>query len=265
MTLLTMADLEMLVCDKTLLPACDLDFYQRFSIVADTCEAWVRKDNAKWLFSDELIELLWLAYPWGALIAEQTDLYTMFSVWLERADKHIVPSFGLKTLSLDPDIHANYAGRDYPDLTVEWLNALAGNVEVDLSRTLIFSFGGKPNQTTLRNTGSNASQTFPLIKNKKEWQTALAQGDLWIRHQLPKAGKYPYIPAAVYKSGDPDFPREFYPPRNTVGFKDIKGRLWVPDEERGQRHWDVQCVPYGRDNYFKVAPDGRLLGNKPPC
>lgn len=67
------------------------------------------------------------------------------------------------------------------------------------------------------------------------------------------------------KPGDPNFPREFYPPRNTVGFKDNQGRLWIPDTERGQRHWDVQCIPYSLDNYFRVSPDGRLLGNRPPC
>ncbi len=265
MTLLVMADLEMLVCDKTLFNTYDLQFYQRFLTVTDTYEEWVNEHNADWLFSDELLNQLWLAYPWGTQIAAQTDLFTIFSTWLERTNRHIVKSLGLKTLSLAPDIHVNYATRDYPELGVEWLNVLARNVDIELSQTLIFSFTGKPDHITLIDTSNDTSQTFSLVKNEGDWHSALAQGDLWLRHQLPREGDYPYIPAAPYKPGDADFPREFYPSRNTVGFKDNQERLWIPDTERGQRHWDVQCVPYDRNHYFKVSPDGRLLGDKPPC
>lgn len=263
MKLLVIADLEMLVCDKTLIY--DDDFYQRFLTIAETYETWVRQDDAKWLFSDNLINLLWLAYPWDAQIHEHTDLLTIFSTWLERANKQIVKSLDLQTLNIDPDIHSNYAIRDYPDLVLEWLNVLARNVEIDLSQTVIFSWSEKPPQVTLIDSKKHASQTFSLVRNEAEWQNALAQGDLWIRHQLPKEGDYPYIPAESFKPGDANFPRERYSPRNTVGFKDNQGRLWIPDEEGGERHWDVQCLPYGYENYFKVSPDGRLLGNKPPC
>ncbi len=265
MTLFVMADLEMLVCDKTLFNTYDERFYQRFLTITDTYETWVHEQNAGWLFSNELIDQLWLAYPWGAQIHEQTDLLTIFSTWLERTNKYIVISPGLNTLSLEPDIYANYANRDYPDLVFEWLNTLARNTAIDLSQALIFSFVGKPDYVTLIDSSSNTSQAFPLVRNEGDWRAALAQGNLWLRHQLPRTGDHPYIPAAPYKSGDADFPREFYPHRKTVGFKDNQGRLWIPDTERGQRHWDVQCPPYDRDNYFKVTPDGRLLGNKPPC
>jgi hypothetical protein len=189
MSLLVMADLEMLVCDKTLFDTYDHHFYQRFSMIVEIDEAWVRTDNANWLFSEELINGLWGAYPWGAQIHKQTDLLTIFSNWLQHSDnKQIVKTLNLTGLNLIPDIHTNYANRDYPDLVFEWLNVLARNENIELSQMLIFSSADKPGQVILRDSTNHTSQTFSIIKNEQEWRAALAQGDLWLRICFKSSG-----------------------------------------------------------------------------
>lgn len=263
MVLLVMADLEMLVCDKANTDdVYNNDFYEHLLLLTETYELWVNQSQAKWLFSSNLENQIWEAYPWNTPIHNDTDLYTLFAVWMEHNDnRKIVTVNRLTDLALDPNIHANYVTRDYPDLDKEWRNVLANCGEVDSKATIvIFSFAGKPNQVTLIDLSNNTRKTFPLVKNEPEWLTELKKIDPWLRHQLPKSGDYPYEPP------DPnalDFPQEYYPPRDAKGFKDNKGRLWVPDEERNQRHWDVQCKERGRDKYFKVSPDGRLLEGKP--
>ncbi len=167
MIILVMADLEMLVSDKTKTEDYDYrdEFIERVIILTETYEEWIRRDDAKWLFSDALKEWLWSAYPWDAPIYERTDFYTMFSTWIERADKKIVISRNLESLELRPDIHADYATRDYPELENEWRNVLARNADIESGHTLIFSFGEKPDQVLLLDKGNKESQRFSIIKD----------------------------------------------------------------------------------------------------
>ena len=63
MILLVMADLEMLVLDKTKPDDYENEFIERVLTLTETYEAWVvSQDDAKWLFSDDLYDLLWNAY-----------------------------------------------------------------------------------------------------------------------------------------------------------------------------------------------------------
>ena len=142
---------------------------------------------------------------------------------------------------------------------------LATNMDFQPNQRLIFSFEGKPNQVALIHPNGQSTQTFSLIKSEGQWQTALKDSNLWLKHELPKGGNHPYVPAKSYRPNDKQFPRQFYAPRQAVAFEDDQGRLWVPDTERGQRHWDVQRPPFGHGRYFKVSPDGRLLGHHAPC
>ena len=269
MTILVMADLEMLVLSKAQFDAYDDEFFDRFFTVAEEYHGWVQNyDEAKWLFSDELLDELQAAFPWNATSPRLTDLIGPFFEWIQRARARMQLVM-LNDLDLDfelhPNIHAGYVESDYPDLLLVWLNVLGANIESQPNQTLIFSFEGKPNQVALLHPSHQSSHTFSLIQNQEQWQAALAESDLWLKHQLPKDGAYPYVPAASYRQGDKEFPRQFYPPRRAVAFKDNQGRLWVPDTERGQRHWDVQCPPFGHRRYFKVSTDGRLLGQNAPC
>jgi len=256
MILLVMADLEMLVLDKTKPEDYEGEFIERVMTLTESYEAWRRENSAKWLFSDELYALLWEAYPWNSPIHECTDLYTLFCVWIERADKKIVVSEHLN-LELSPNIHAAYASRDYPELDKEWRNVLARNVDIPHNHTLIFSFGEKPDSVELIDLNGDYSQLFLLIKSRQDWQTALMKSDLWLRHGLPKSGEYPYIPPKSYQEGDSKFPKESCPYRNASGFKDRKGGIWIFHEE--ENHWDVQCYPYGKDNYLSVSSNGEIL------
>jgi hypothetical protein len=252
MIILVMADLEMLVLDKTKPEDYEHEFIERVITLTESYEDWSRENNAKWLLSDDLYDLLWEAYPWNSPIHQRTDLCTLFSLWIERADKKIVVSESLD-LKLSPDIHAAYASRDYPKLDKEWRKVLARNVDIPHNHTLIFSFGKKPNKIELIDLDSDYRQIFLLIKSRQDWQSALMQTDLWLIHGLPKSGEYPYIPPKSYREEDSDFPREFCQHRNTSGFKDKKGWIWIFHKE--ENHWDVQC---GKDNYCKVSPDGKL-------
>lgn len=268
MTILVMADLEMLVLSKANFDAYDDEFFDRFFTVAEDYQQWVQQYNeAKWLFSDDLLDELQAAFPWNATSPRLTDLIGPFFEWIQRARARmqLVSLSDLVEFELEPNIHAGYVEQDYPDLLLIWLNVLGTNIELEAKQTLIFSFAGKPNQVGLLHPSQQSAQTFPLIRDEGEWQAALAESDLWLKHQLPKEGTYPYVPAASYRQSDKEFPRQFYPPRQAVAFQDNQGRLWVPDTERGQRHWDVQCPPFGHGRYFKVSPDGRLLGQHTPC
>lgn len=256
MILLVMADLEMLVPDKTKPEDYEGEFIERVITLTESYEAWGREKSAKWLFSDELSALLWGAYPWNSPIHERTDLFTFFSVWIERADKKIVVSENLD-LKLSPDIHADYASKNYPELDKEWRNVLARNVDIPENQTLVFSFGEKADKVELSNLESDYRQIFLLIKNEEDWKSALMQTDLWLRHGLPRNGEYAYIPPKSYREGDSDFPMEFCKHRNASGFKDEKGRIWIFHKE--ENHWDVQYYPYGKDNYFKVFYNGKRL------
>lgn len=268
MTILVMADLEMLVLSKAKFDAYDDEFFDRFFTVAEEYHEWVQTyEEAKWLFSDDLLEELENAFPWKATSPRLRDLRVTFWQWLQRAraQMQLVTLNDYLEFELQPNIHAGYVEQDYPDLLLEWLNVLATNIDLDPNQTLIFSFEGKPNQVVLLHPNDQSNQTLPLIRDEGEWQAALAESDLWLKHQLPKEGAYPYVPATSYRQGDKEFPRQFYAPRQAVAFQDNQGRLWVADTERGQRHWDVQCPPFGHGRYFKVSPDGRLLGQHAPC
>lgn len=234
MNLLVMADLEMLVLDKTQFEAYDNDFFDRFLTVAKTYDKWVRDGQAKWLFSYDLLDLLQASFPWNAKSPKLYAFRISFFTWIQRAlaDKiiEVVSSHDLMTLELLPNIHATYVSRDYPVLEYEWRNVLARHVDRLPNQTLIFSSEPKPNQITLIDTSNNTSETFLLVKHKQDWLAVLKQYDPWLRHNLPKSGAHPYTPPKSYRSGS-DFPSEFYAPRNARGFKDKSGRLWVPDEE----------------------------------
>jgi len=253
MKFLVMADLEMLVLDKQSFNSYATDFYERVLNITGTCETWVIDyGNAKWLFSDELLDLLWSVYPWNAKINELTDLLIIFSTWLGRLKKEIVTSQDLDTLQLEPNIHAAYATKDYPDLDKEWRNVLARNVDFNPNQTVIFSFGEKPTQVVLQDSQSDYLQTFALIKNEADWQEILKKHDPWLKNNLPQFGDCPYQPPQNYGH---KFPTKLHG-SNKV-FIDHKDRLWLWDTQ--ENHWDVQIPPYGRDNYFRVWPDGRLV------
>jgi hypothetical protein len=265
MNFLVLIDLELLVIAKRQFDAPNREFYQRF-LTLKTANEWAKEYGGKWLFSEQLFKLLWEAYPYRSEVHRRTDFKNMFLKWFQdlRAKGTIQPVTSLNRLTLEirPDTYSSYSRQDYPALDQEWRNVLARNVDLMPNHTVVFSVPGKPTEIILTDTSNNTSQTFLLIpfKNEPEWLTELKKIDPWLRHQLPKSGDYPYEPP------DPkalDFPQEYYLPRGATGFKDNKGRLWVPDEERGQRHWDVQCEKRGRDKYFKVSPDGRLLEGKP--
>jgi len=95
------------------------------------------------------------------------------------------------------------------------------------------------------------------VKENTDWiQERLEYQDSWLKYALPKTGKYPYYPSKSYEALKPDdFPSKVH--GNEKVFIDHKEQLWLWD--RQEKHWDVQYKPYGRGNYFRVAPDGRLL------
>ena len=81
MVLLVMADLEMLVCDKANTDdVYNNDFYEHLLLLTETYELWVNQSQAKWLFSSNLENQIWEAYPWNTPIHNDTDLYTLFAV-----------------------------------------------------------------------------------------------------------------------------------------------------------------------------------------
>ncbi len=228
MTILVMADLEMLVLSKAQFDAYDDEFFDRFFTVAEQYQGWVQQyDEAKWLFSDDLLDELQAAFPWNATSPRLTDLIGPFFEWIQRARARmrLVTLNDLVEFELEPNIHAGYVEQDYPDLLLIWLNVLGTNIEGEAKQTLIFSFEGKPNQVALLYPSQQSNQTFPLIRDEGEWHAALAESDLWLKHQLPKDGAYPYVPAASYRHGDKEFPRQHYAPRQAVAFQDHQGPL----------------------------------------
>lgn len=102
----------------------------------------------------------------------------------------------------------------------------------------------------------HGSQPRHIGENTVWIKQRLEKEDPWLRNGLPKYGKYPYIPPKIYyREKLNDFPTKIYG-GNKV-FIDDKDRLWLWDTQ--ESHWDVQFKPYGRDNYFRVTSDGRLL------
>ncbi len=98
------------------------------------------------------------------------------------------------------------------------------------------------------------------IRQNSEWiKQRLIQKNPWVKNGLPQAGECPYKPAKnYYRDKKIDFPSKLY--GGSIGFVDYKDQIWVWDKE--ERHWDVQFKPHRRGNYFRVAPDGRLLDEK---
>ncbi len=81
--------------------------------------------------------------------------------------------------------------------------------------------------------------------------------DPWLKHGLPRYGKFPYIPPKrYYLEKLANFPTECYSGGRRC-FTDRKKQLWLWDKE--EQHWDVQFQPYKKGNYFRVTPDGRFL------
>jgi len=261
MGLFVMADLEMLVCDRTQSDVYQNGFIERLLLVTREYEKWVKDNKIKWLFSGDMLDFL-LAYPWGIEIHNKADLYEILSSWLGCADKEFIEVDKLSGLKLEPDIHSAYVVKDYSDLDKEWRNILKKSAEINSNHTIIFSFDGKPDKVILTDTNNNFSKKFDLVKNHENWLTALNKVNpcLWSRYNLPKDGDYPYEPDDTNAS---DFPKEYYQPQDKPGFLDKKGRLWIPHIERQKLHWDVQCKKQGKDKYFKVSPEGQRLRGKP--
>lgn len=95
------------------------------------------------------------------------------------------------------------------------------------------------------------------IKDHAAWiRERLECDDPWLKHNLPKTGQCPYHPPKDYYTHElEELPTKMY--RNEKVFVDHKEQLWLWDQQ--EQHWDVQRKPYGRDNYFRVTPDGRFL------
>lgn len=258
MSFLVIADLEMLVCDRTHLDAYDDDeFKTRILMLTGECDKWAIENEGKWLFSQELEGMFFSTYPWDGSVAENIDLGSIFWPWLGKIKREDVLINLSHSFILDPNLHATYVSRDYPEADQVWRCTLARHQDIPANQTLIFSSPGKVDQVSLtETTNSIPPQDFAVVKDATERLSILKKHDPWLRYGLPKVGEVPYIPPDPTAS---DFPRVFCPPRNRTGFQDTRDRIWVEDEERGQKHWDVQQKPYRRGNYIRVTPDGRRL------
>jgi len=96
------------------------------------------------------------------------------------------------------------------------------------------------------------------MKENADWiRKQLEKDDPWLKHRLPQHGECPYQPHKRYHAEKlEDFPKESYMD-GRQGFSDRKNQIWLWHEAEG--HWDVQFQPYGKDHYFRVSQDGRLL------
>lgn len=94
------------------------------------------------------------------------------------------------------------------------------------------------------------------VKENAEWiKHQLQKDNLWLKHRLPQ-DHYRFQPHKIYYHDKlADFPTKLH--QGNKVFIDDKDQLWLWDPM--ENHWDVQVAPYGRDNYFRVTPDGRLL------
>ncbi|MDM8552043.1 hypothetical protein QUF72_18305 [Desulfobacterales bacterium HSG2] len=183
MILLVMADLEMLVLDKTKFDTYDDAFFDRFLTVVSSYDVWVRESDAKWLFSNELLDLLTASFPWKSKSPKLNNLRRRFFQWIQHAQADKIIQFvsfeDPKPIKLIPNIHADYASRDYPELDNEWRNVLARNIDIERSQTLIFSFGEKPDRIVLLDMNNDESQRFPIIKDHQGWESALSDAYDW--------------------------------------------------------------------------------------
>lgn len=106
-------------------------------------------------------------------------------------------------------------------------------------------------------TAHHASRPCHVRENADWIRERQEKDDPWLKHGLPRSGESPYLPPKRYYSEKlEDFPTERHSD-GSRGFTDRKKQLWLWDKE--EKHWDVQVRPYGRGNYFRVTPDGRLL------
>jgi len=95
------------------------------------------------------------------------------------------------------------------------------------------------------------------VRKNESWiKEQLQKNDPYLKYGLPKTGKYPYVPPKYYDfQKSPDFPTKIH--GNQKAFIDDRDHFWLWDKQ--EKHWDVQFRPYGRDNYFRVSTDGKLL------
>ena len=217
------------------------------------------------VFSRQLYENVTGSYPWDLLhqVGWIVDLGGLFFQWLQRAQIQYVEPRRATTLQLVPAVFMAYVTRDYPHLEREWLWVLECAVQDIDQITAICSFEPRPDTVKLIGTNLDLDQDVQLLRNEADWRDLIESRDPWLRHQLPREGECPYVPDSSWSDIPGDFPRRLCRPRDQVGFLDEQGRIWLKHIERGQIHWDVQCPPFGRELYFKVSPDGRLLEGSP--
>jgi hypothetical protein len=263
MSIKGLADLELVVCDRQVVELYRDPFYVRCSrFLLALHQQTMERVNGTWVFSKRLQDDIMRSYPWdlqcqfGWII----ELGGLFFQWLQRAPVQYVEPHRKTTPWLDPPLFAAYVARDYPHLEREWLWVLECAIGDTDQTTVICSFEPRPDTVTLQGTATKPNPETWVLRNEADWQKMLESQDSWLRHGLPREGDYPYVPDRSWPGAPDDFPRRLYRPRNQVGFLDERGRIWIVHLERGQMHWDVQCPPFGRGRYFKVGPDGRLLG-----
>ncbi|OQX25970.1 MAG: hypothetical protein BWK80_12910 [Desulfobacteraceae bacterium IS3] len=93
------------------------------------------------------------------------------------------------------------------------------------------------------------------VRENADWlRQQREKNDPWLENGLPKNGQHPYIPPKKFYSHKLSDFKEY---RQRGGFLDNKKQIWVWDKQ--EKHWDVQFHPYKKDNYFRVATDGRRL------
>jgi len=147
-------------------------------------------------------------------------------------------------------------------------NAAHGLTIAYLLNALALSFNSDPQwdrsqislQTPQTAIVHHASRPAHVRKNADWIREQLEKNDPWLKNGLPRSGESPYEPPKrYYFEKSENFPKEPYTD-GRQGFIDHKKQLWLWDKQ--EAHWDVQFEPYGRGNYFRVTPDGRLLDKK---
>jgi len=254
-------DLDFLVCNQETIEPYDDQFRRicnSFLIQIHFQEA--NNADERWTFSLQLLQKIKDCYPWNRMgeISWLYDLYQSVFPVLERNTQYIIPQENSDNINLRPEILADYIKLNYSDIEQEWLWVIEESIRIDREIVAICSHEQKVNTVSVNN-GDSHVVNLPILHNRDEWIDFIRNQNPWLRNELPQNGNYPYVPT----NHQSDFPKQYHSPRRQSGFLDNRGRIWIKHIERGQTHWDVQCIPFRRDNYFKVTPEGRLLGKKP--
>ncbi len=157
------------------------------------------------------------------------------------------------TCTLQPDIVPDFVTADTRQA---WLDTLATCVNQDDALSCVASHPEQLVDTLDVNRNNASLVAVRVVCHSDEWQEVHKQVNPWVAAGLPepKQDSYAYNPPANWQPGQ-SFPR-----RGTLrdyGFLDTNQAVWVWDS--AEKHWDVQHYPYGRDNYTRVTPDGRVL------